>query len=385
MLKENFNDLIAFLMVARERSFTKAAAQLGVSQSALSHAIRGLEERLALRLLTRTTRSVAPTEAGERLLNSIGPRLAEIESELNALGEMRDRPAGNIRITAGEHAVDAVLWPVLRTFLVDYPDINVEITVDNSLTDIVAGRFDAGIRLGEQVAKDMVAVRIGPAMRMVPVASPDYFARYGLPATPQALQNHRCINMRLPTLGGLYAWEFARDGREIKVRVEGQLTFNSLRQRIDAAQLGLGIAFVPEDTVAEPLAERYAPDSHWLPEQPAAAARVQAWLSKAAGEVRYGPASCRLIAQFAVPEDYQAARAVSDRFLPQMEQHLSERDYLATEQPTIADLACHSYVAVAAEGGISLAPYPAIRRWAARIVALPGFFAMPALPEPAAS
>ena len=306
MLKENFNDLIAFLMVARERSFTKAAAQLGVSQSALSHAIRGLEERLALRLLTRTTRSVAPTEAGERLLNSIGPRFAEIESELNALGEMRDRPAGNIRITAGEHAVDAVLWPVLRTFLVDYPDINVEITVDNSLTDIVAGRFDAGIRLGEQVAKDMVAVRIGPDMRtflvdypdinveitvdnsltdivagrfdagirlgeqvakdmvavrigpdmrMVPVASPDYFARYGLPATPQALQNHRCINMRLPTLGGLYAWEFARDGREIKVRVEGQLTFNSLRQRIDAAQLGLGIAFVPEDTVAEPLAD----------------------------------------------------------------------------------------------------------------------------------
>ncbi len=255
MLKENFNDLIAFLMVARERSFTKAAAQLGVSQSALSHAIRGLEERLALRLLTRTTRSVAPTEAGERLLNSIGPRLAEIESELNALGEMRDRLAGNIRITAGEHAVDAVLWPVLRTFLVDYPDINVEITVDNSLTDIVAGRFDAGIRLGEQVAKDMVAVRIGPDMRMVPVASPDYFARYGLPATPQALQNHRCINMRLPTLGGLYAWEFARDGREIKVRVEGQLTFNSLRQRIDAAQLGLGIAFVPEDTVAEPLAD----------------------------------------------------------------------------------------------------------------------------------
>ncbi len=255
MLKENFNDLIAFLMVARERSFTKAAAQLGVSQSALSHAIRGLEERLALRLLTRTTRSVAPTEAGERLLNSIGPRFAEIESELNALGEMRDRPAGNIRLTAGEHAVDAVLWPVLRTFLVDYPDINVEITVDNSLTDIVAGRFDAGIRLGEQVAKDMIAVRIGPDMRMVAVASPAYFARHGLPTTPQALQNHRCINMRLPTLGGLYAWEFARDGREIKVRVEGQLTFNSLRQRIDAAQLGLGIAFVPEDSVAEALAD----------------------------------------------------------------------------------------------------------------------------------
>lgn len=194
MLKENFNDLIAFLMVARERSFTKAAAQLGVSQSALSHAIRGLEERLALRLLTRTTRSVAPTEAGERLLNSIGPRFAEIECELNALGEMRDRPAGNIRITAGEHAVDAVLWPVLRTFLVDYPDINVEITVDNSLTDIVAGRFDAGIRLGEQVAKDMVAVRIGPDMRMVPVASLTIS-----PVTAAPLRRKRCKTIAAST------------------------------------------------------------------------------------------------------------------------------------------------------------------------------------------
>lgn len=255
MLKENFNDLISFLVVARERSFTKAAAKLGVSQSALSHAIRGLEERLELRLLTRTTRSVAPTEAGERLVNSIGPRFAEIESELDALSEMRERPAGNIRITAGEHAVDSVLWPILRSFLADYPDINVEITVDNTLTDIVAGRFDAGIRLGEQVAKDMIAVRIAPDMRMVPVASPAYFERYGIPNTPQELQNHRCINMRLPTMGGLYAWEFAKDGREIKVRVEGQLIFNSLRQRIDAALLGFGIAFVPQDTVADELAD----------------------------------------------------------------------------------------------------------------------------------
>ncbi|CAI0717653.1 LysR family transcriptional regulator [Serratia entomophila] len=254
MLKENFSDLIAFLMVARERSFTKAAAKLGVSQSALSHAIRGLEERLALRLLTRTTRSVAPTEAGERLVNSIGPHFAQIENELDALSEMRDRPAGNIRLTAGEHAVDSVLWPVLRSFLADYPDINVEITVDNTLTDIVAGRFDAGIRLGEQVAKDMVAVRIGPQMRMVPIASPAYFAQFGVPNGPQDLQNHRCINMRLPTMGGLYAWEFERDGREIKVRVDGQLTFNSLRQRIDAALFGLGIAFVPEDTVTQELA-----------------------------------------------------------------------------------------------------------------------------------
>ncbi|MGO4742461.1 LysR family transcriptional regulator [Serratia quinivorans] len=270
MLKENFNDLISFLVVARERSFTKAAAKLGVSQSALSHAIRGLEERLELRLLTRTTRSVAPTEAGEKLFNSIGPRFAEIESELDALSEMRARPAGNIRITAGEHAVDSVLWPVLKSFLADYPDINVEITVDNTLTDIVAGRFDAGIRLGEQVAKDMIAVRIAPEMRMVPIATPAYFEQNGTPNTPQELQNHRCINMRLPTMGGLYAWEFEKDGREIKVRVDGQLTFNSLRQRIEAALLGFGIAFVPEDTVTQELADgRLVPVlDEWCPHFP---------------------------------------------------------------------------------------------------------------------
>ncbi|MFV0549208.1 MAG: LysR family transcriptional regulator [Limnobaculum xujianqingii] len=249
MLKENFNDLISFLVVARERSFTKAAAKLGVSQSALSHAIRGLEERLEIRLLTRTTRSVAPTEAGEKLAESLEPKFTEIENELDALKEMRARPAGNIRITAGEHAVDSILWPVLRTFLVEYPDIHVEITVDNTLTDIVAGRFDAGIRLGEQVAKDMVAVRIGPDVRLVVVASPSYLEKYGTPATPQELQNHRCINMRLPTMGGLYAWEFEKQGRELKVRVDGQLTFNTLRQRIEAAVIGLGIAFVPEDSV----------------------------------------------------------------------------------------------------------------------------------------
>ncbi|MGP2412147.1 LysR family transcriptional regulator [Yersinia sp. 2553 StPb PI] len=249
MLKENFNDLISFLMVAKERSFTKAAAKLGVSQSALSHSIRGLEERLELRLLTRTTRSVAPTEAGERLANSLGPRFAEIESELDALSEMRERPAGNIRVTAGEHAVDSTLWPVLKSFLADYPDINVEITVDNTLTDIVSGRFDAGIRLGEQVAKDMIAVRIGPDMSMAVVGSPSYLAKYGIPTTPADLQNHRCINMRLPTMGGLYAWEFEKEGHELRVRVDGQLTFNSLRQRIDAAVMGFGLAFVPEDAV----------------------------------------------------------------------------------------------------------------------------------------
>lgn len=254
MLKENFNDLISFLVVARERSFTKAAAKLGVSQSALSHSIRGLEERLELRLLTRTTRSVAPTEAGEKMVASLGPRFAEIESELEALSEMRERPAGNIRITAGEHAVDSILWPVLKTFLAEYADINIEITLDNALTDIVTGRFDAGIRLGEQVAKDMIAVRIGPEMSMAVVGSPSYFSRQDIPLTPPELQSHRCINMRLPTMGGIYAWEFGKDGRELKVRVDGQLTFNSLRQRIDAALTGFGLAYVPEDSVKNEIA-----------------------------------------------------------------------------------------------------------------------------------
>lgn len=255
MLKENFNDLISFLVVARERSFTKAAAKLGVSQSALSHSIRGLEERLDIRLLTRTTRSVAPTEAGEKLANSLEPRFREIESELDALRDMRDTPAGNIRITAGEHAVDSVLWPFLKSFLANYPDINVEIVADNSLTDIVNGRFDAGVRLGEQVAKDMVAVRIGPDMRMVVMGSPQYLQQHNSPSTPQELQNHRCINMRLPTRGGLYAWEFEKDGQELRVRVDGQLTFNSLRQRIDAAVVGFGLAYVPEDSVQNELAD----------------------------------------------------------------------------------------------------------------------------------
>ncbi|MDY4379017.1 LysR family transcriptional regulator [Pectobacterium brasiliense] len=254
MLKENFNDLISFLLVARERSFTKAAAKLGLSQSALSHSIRGLEERLGVRLLTRTTRSVAPTEAGEKLAHSLGPHFADIESELVALGDMRERPAGNIRITAGEHAVDSILWPVLKPFLANYPDINVEITVDNTLADIVLGRFDAGIRLGEQVEKDMIAVRVAPEMSMAVVGSPNYFARNSAPATPQDLQHHRCINLRLPTMGGIYAWEFEKNGREIKVRVEGQLTMNSLRQRIDAALIGLGLAYVPEDSVRDDIA-----------------------------------------------------------------------------------------------------------------------------------
>ena len=245
----NANDLIAFLTVARERSFTRAAAKLGVSQSALSHTIRGLEERLGLRLLTRTTRSVAPTEVGERLLSTVGPRFDEIDAELAALTEMRDKPAGSIRITAGEHSATTILWPALERLLPDYPDINVEVVVDNGLADIVTERYDAGIRLGEQVAKDMVAVRVGPDMRMVVVGAPAYFEKRKKPKTPQDLTDHVCINLRLPTLGGLYAWEFEKGGREMKVRVDGQLTLNSLNLRVKAALAGRGFAYVPEDQV----------------------------------------------------------------------------------------------------------------------------------------
>lgn len=255
MTRQSINDLIAFLAVARERSFTKAAAKLGVSQSALSHTIRGLETRLGLRLLTRTTRSVSPTEAGERLLSSIGPRFDEIESELAALSEFREKPAGTIRITAGEHAADAILWPALEKLLPHYPDINVEIIVDYGLTDIVAERYDAGVRLGEQVAKDMIAVRIGPDMRMAVVGAPAYFERRPKPKTPADLTDHNCINLRLPTYGGVYAWEFEKDGREVKVRVEGQLVFNNAQLRLNAALSGLGLAFVPEALVRQPLSD----------------------------------------------------------------------------------------------------------------------------------
>jgi DNA-binding transcriptional LysR family regulator len=255
VLKDNFNDLLSFMVVARERSFTRAAAQLGVSQSALSHAMRNLEARLEMRLLTRTTRSVAPTEVGEQLFMRLSPHLLEIEQELTAVRDMRDKPAGNIRITAGEHAMSAVLWPILKPFMAQYPDIHIEVTVDNGLTDIVDGRFDAGVRLGEQVAKDMIAVRIAPDMRMVVVGSPAYLSQHGVPEMPEQLQHHRCINMRLPTRGGLYAWEFERDGREMRVRVEGQLTLNSLPQRLDAAEAGLGLAYVPEDSALQAIAD----------------------------------------------------------------------------------------------------------------------------------
>lgn len=254
MARENFNDLVAFVTVAREKSFTRAAAQLGVSQSALSHTIRGLEERLGLRLLTRTTRSVAPTEAGERLLLTVAPRLDEIESEVAALSDLRDKPAGNIRISAAEHSTSTVLWPKLAQFLPNYPDINVEITIDYSLIDIVAERFDAGVRLGDQVAKDMIAVRIAPDLRMAVVATPEYFAKHPAPKTPHDLATHNCINLRLSTYGGLYAWEFKKGRQQLNVRVQGQLTFNSGPHRLRAALEGFGIANVPEDTAQEHIA-----------------------------------------------------------------------------------------------------------------------------------
>jgi DNA-binding transcriptional LysR family regulator len=254
MARHNTSDLLAFLAVAKERSFTRAAAKLGVSQSALSHTIRGLEERLGLRLLTRTTRSVAPTEVGERLLRTVGPRFEEIDSELSALTELREKPAGTIRITTGEHAAEAILWPALAKLLPRYPDIKVELMIDYGLTDIVAERYDAGVRLGEQVAKDMIAARIGPDFRMAVVGAPSYFAKRPTPKQPQDLTAHDCINIRLPTYGGIYAWEFEKRGRGLKVRVEGQLVFNNIALRLKAGLAGLGLAYLPEDQVKTYLA-----------------------------------------------------------------------------------------------------------------------------------
>lgn len=249
MSRGNVNDLLAFLAVAREKSFTKAAAKLGVSQSALSHTVRGLESRLGLRLLTRTTRSVSPTEAGERLLLSVGQRFDEIEAELESLSEFRDKPAGTIRISSSDHAADTILWPVLSQFLPNYPDIKVEICVDYGFVDIVAERFNAGVRFGETVAKDMIAVRIGPDTNMAVVGTPSYFSKRPIPRTPQDLTAHDCINMRMPTRGGLYAWEFEQDGRELSVRVEGQLVFNGIYPMLTAALAGFGLAYLPVDLV----------------------------------------------------------------------------------------------------------------------------------------
>jgi DNA-binding transcriptional LysR family regulator len=255
MQRGTLDDLLAFIAVGRERSFTKAAAKLGVSQSALSHTIRELEARLGVRLLTRTTRSVAPTDAGERLLDTLGPRFEEIDAVLAALSELRDKPAGTIRITTTEYALDAFLWPKLVKFLNKYPDIKVEISIDALLTDIVAQRFDAGVRAGEQVAKDMIAVRIGPDVRMAVVGAPSYFRKRSEPKTPQDLTAHTCINLRLPTHGGLYAWEFEKGARELKVRVEGPLVFNGTSQILNAALAGFGLAYVPEELARPHLAK----------------------------------------------------------------------------------------------------------------------------------
>lgn len=251
---QRFDDLAAFAVVAQERSFTRAGARLGVSPSALSQTIKGLESRLGIRLLDRTTRSVSATEAGERLLKTVAPRFADIEQELSALRDMREHPGGTIRISAGEHPVHSVLQPGLSRLLPNYPDIRVEVIVDYGLIDIVADGFDAGVRLGEQVAKDMIALRIGPDVRMAVVGSPDYFKRHAPPKTPQDLTEHNCINVRMPTHGGLFPWEFEKDGRELKVRVEGQLTFNTIRPRLDSACRGHGLAYMPEDVVAAQLA-----------------------------------------------------------------------------------------------------------------------------------
>lgn len=246
MARESIDDLEVLLAVAREGSFTRAAAKLGVSQSALSQTVRALEERIGLRLLDRTTRSVAPTQAGARLLESVGPRIAEIREEIAALGELRDRPAGNVRITADGHAAKARLWPRLIGVLRANPDLRVEIIVDYGLTDIVAERYDAGVRLGSIIAKDMIAVPIGPDERMIVVGAPSYIAARGVPLVPQDLVEHSCINLRLPTRGGLYAWEFEKDGRELNVRVEGQCVFNGTELMVEAALAGFGFAFIPE-------------------------------------------------------------------------------------------------------------------------------------------
>src|SRR5271165_5618187 len=234
MQREQLADLAAFVAVAQERSFTRAASKLGITQSSLSHTIRRLESRLGIRLLARTTRSVAPTDAGERLLRTLTPAFEEINAELVSLSALRDKPSGSIRITTAGHAAETILMPALERLLPEYPDINVEVTVDYGLTDLVAERFDAGVRLGEQVEKDMVAVRIGPDVRMAAVAAPAYLARHPAPLTPHDLARHDCINLRLPTLGGFYPWEFEKDGRTLNVRVEGRLAFNNTRLILDA-------------------------------------------------------------------------------------------------------------------------------------------------------
>lgn len=254
MQREELVDLNAFAVVAEEKNFTRAAAKLGTSQSSLSHTIRRLEARLGVRLLTRTTRNVAPTEAGERLLATLRPALESIGAELASLSELREKPAGTIRITTSEHAATTILWPALERLILQYPDVHVELSIDSALRDIVADRFDAGVRLGEALAKDMIAVKISPDVRMVIVGSPAYFARHPEPKTPNDLSDHNCINLRLLSAGGLYAWELEKEGREVRVRVDGQLVFNNIGMIVRAAKAGLGLGFVMEDHIAEEIA-----------------------------------------------------------------------------------------------------------------------------------
>lgn len=254
MARRNLNDLLGFVTVAREGSFTRAAANLGVTQSALSQSIRGLEERLQIRLLTRTTRSVSTTAAGERLMRAIGQRFDEIEAELDALTEMRDKPAGTVRITCGDHVLQSILLPKLTPLLQDYPDITVEFDVNYGFRDIVADRFDAGVRMGSTIDKDMIAVAIGSPLRLAVVASPGYFRACSAPKAPRDLTAHRCINQRMLTSGGLYVWDFERRGRKVNVRVDGPLIFNTTPPQVAAAVAGLGIALLPEDEVASHLA-----------------------------------------------------------------------------------------------------------------------------------
>ncbi|HEX7853530.1 MAG TPA: LysR family transcriptional regulator [Sphingobium sp.] len=253
--REELASLSMFLTVAEERSFTRAAAKLGISQSALSHAMRRLEARLGLRLLTRTTRSVAPTEAGERLIEALAPALDQIDNRLAALTELRERPAGTVRITAPKHAGRTLLWPVMNRLAAEYPDVHFELNLNDGLTDIVTDRYDAGVRLGERIDKDMIAVRIGPQLRTVAVAAPSYFAKRGIPKTPHDLSAHSCINLRMESAGGLYVWEFDRDGRELRVRVEGQLIFNDVDLTTEAALAGHGIALLMEDRVSTQIAD----------------------------------------------------------------------------------------------------------------------------------
>ncbi|RSK87542.1 LysR family transcriptional regulator [Pandoraea apista] len=255
MQRENLNDLQAFVTVARERSFTRAAAQLGISRSALSHAMLALEARLGVRLLTRTTRSVSTTEAGARLLGTLAPRLDEIEAELASLTLLRDKPAGTVRITAHDHAIATVLWPRLMPLLHEYPDVRLECSVDYALTDIAAHRFDAGVRVGDQVDKDMIAVRIGPDFPMAVAGSPAYLAGKSVPVTPRELTEHRCINLRLPTHGGLYAWDFEKDGESLNVRVDGQTVFNNTFLMLQAALDGMGLAYLPLDLIEPHIAD----------------------------------------------------------------------------------------------------------------------------------